>query len=231
MVTDYRKQTNLIEVENVDIPIHVIGCGALGSWLVFFLLKMGFKNITVYDFDFIEEHNVPNQCFKEEQIGEAKVFAMYDIYKDFCKEDEDRLTVINEKVTASVARKMEGIVLCAVDSMKLREIIYKDSINKGRCDLFVEARLSIYGAYVYALTRHTDFEKYEATLYADEEAEVSPCGVSQTALPAAVNAASIMIMQMIEWINGNTLTNRIEYSIPWLDKMEDKWIVDKVEGV
>ena len=69
MVTDYRKQTNLIEVENVDIPIHVIGCGALGSWLVFFLLKMGFKNITVYDFDTIEEHNLPNQCFMERQIG------------------------------------------------------------------------------------------------------------------------------------------------------------------
>lgn len=223
MVTDYRKQTNLIEVENVDIPIHVIGCGALGSWLVFFLLKMGFKNITVYDFDNIEEHNLPNQCFKEEQIGEAKVFAIYDIYKDFCKEDEDRLKAIIGKVTASDVRKMRGIVLCAVDSMKIREIIYKNSIYRGSCDLFIEARLSIYGAYVYALTQDTDFKKYEETLYADEEAEISPCGVSQTALPAAVNAASIMIMQMIEWINGNGLINRMEYSIPWLDKMEGKW--------
>lgn len=227
MVTDYRKQTNLIEVENVDIPIHVIGCGALGSWLVFFLLKMGFKNITVYDFDNIEEHNLPNQCFMERQIGQPKVNAIWDLWMQFAENDENRLTICNEKVTASVARKMEGIVLCAVDSMKIREIIYKNSINKGRCDLFVEARLSIYGAYVYALTRYTDFEKYEATLYADEEAEVSPCGVSQTALPAAVNAASIMIMQMIEWINGNTLTNRMEYSIPWLDKMEDKWELTK----
>ena len=231
MVTDYRKQTNLIEVENVDVPIHVIGCGALGSWLVFFLLKMGFKNITVYDFDSIEEHNLPNQCFMESQIGQPKVNAIWDLWMQFAENDEDRLTICNEKVTASVARNMRGIVLCAVDSMKIREIIYKNSIYRGSCDLFVEARLSIYGAYVYALTRYTDFEKYEETLYADEEAEVSPCGVSQTALPAAVNAASIMIMQMIEWINENELTNRMEYSIPWLDKMEDKWNVDKVKGV
>ena len=69
MITDYRKQTNLIDVEEVDTPIHVIGCGALGSWLTFFLLKMGFKNITVYDFDKIEEHNLPNQFFMENQIG------------------------------------------------------------------------------------------------------------------------------------------------------------------
>ena len=38
---DYRKQINLIDVEEVNVPINVIGCGALGSWLVLFLLKMG----------------------------------------------------------------------------------------------------------------------------------------------------------------------------------------------
>ena len=73
---DYRKQINLIDAEEVNVPINVIGCGALGSWLVLFLLKMGFKNITVYDFDNIEEHNIPNQCFSESQVGMAKVDAM-----------------------------------------------------------------------------------------------------------------------------------------------------------
>ena len=66
---DYRKQINLIDVNRVNTPINIIGCGALGSWLVLFLLKMGFKNIYVYDFDTIEEHNLPNQAFLEKQIG------------------------------------------------------------------------------------------------------------------------------------------------------------------
>lgn len=223
MVTDYRKQTNLIDVEEVDVPIHVIGCGALGSWLVFFLLKMGFKNIKVYDFDKIEEHNLPNQFFKEDQIGKYKVDAIKELYEDFNDCDTNRLEVKNTRITVSGARRLNGIVLCAVDSMAVRKYIYENAMRDGVADLFIEARLSIYGAYVYSLTKDTDFTKYEETLYDDTEAEVSPCGVSQTALPAAVNASSVMIMQMIEYLNGNTITNRIEYSIPWLDKMEAKW--------
>ena len=185
---DYRKQINLIDAEEVNVPINVIGCGALGSWLVLFLLKMGFKNITVYDFDNIEEHNIPNQCFSENQIGMAKVDAMDSLCKMFNKDAEERIKFVNQKITLK------------------------------------EVRLSIWGAYVYTLTQNTTFEKYEETLYDDEEAEVSPCGVSQTALPSAVNAASIMIMQMIQWLNGEEPVSRIEYSIPWLEKMSECWI-------
>ena len=108
--------------------------------------------------------------------------------------------------------------------MRVRKEIYTNSIKRKDCDLFIEARLSIWGAYVYTLTQNTIFEKYEETLYDDEEAEVSPCGVSQTALPSAVNAASIMIMQMIQWLNGEEPVSRIEYSIPWLEKMSECWI-------
>ena len=73
MIEDYRKQMELIEVEKFNKRINVIGCGALGSWLIFYLLKMGFENIHVYDFDEIEEHNIPNQLFKENQIKKKKL--------------------------------------------------------------------------------------------------------------------------------------------------------------
>lgn len=221
---DYRKQINLIDVEEVNTPINVIGCGALGSWLVLFLLKMGFKNITVYDFDNIEEHNIPNQCFSEKQIGTPKVNAMDEITCYFSSDARNRVKFVNQKITLKEVWEMEGIILCAVDSMRVRKEIYENSIKRKDCDLFIEARLSIWGAYIYTLTQNSIFEKYEETLYEDEEAEVSPCGVSQTALPSAVNAASIMIMQMIQWLNGEEPESKLEYSIPWLEKMSGYWI-------
>lgn len=221
---DYRKQINLIDVEEVNTPINVIGCGALGSWLVLFLLKMGFKNITVYDFDNIEEHNIPNQCFSEKQIGAPKVNAMDEITCYFSSDARNRVKFVNQKITLKEVWEMEGIILCAVDSMRVRKEIYENSIKRKDCDLFIEARLSIWGAYIYTLTQNSIFEKYEETLYEDEEAEVSPCGVSQTALPSAVNAASIMIMQMIQWLNGEEPESKLEYSIPWLEKMSGYWI-------
>ena len=42
-----------------DKPITVIGAGGIGAATVVALAKTGFENITVYDFDKVEEHNLP----------------------------------------------------------------------------------------------------------------------------------------------------------------------------
>lgn len=224
MVTDFSKQVDLIKVHEFNERINIIGCGAAGSWLCFFLLKMGFNNIHVYDFDEIEEHNLPNQFFKEKDISSAKVEAMSSIYSEFFNEDEyDRLTIHNTRITENNAHTLSGVVMCCVDSMVARKYIYENCYKYGQASIFIECRLSIWGAYIYTLYKNgLDWTgKYEGTLYADEEAEVSACGVSQTALPAAVNCVSMMIMQMILWHRGEEPLHKIEYSIPELISMTE----------
>lgn len=225
MVTDFSKQTELIKPHEHNVPIHIIGAGALGSWVAFFLLKMGFQNIHVYDFDTVEEHNLPNQFFRENQIGTHKAIGVGEIFVDFFDEDPGRLTIHNRKVDDTNAHTLHGIIFSCVDSMAARKEIYELAYKYGPATCWLEGRLSIYGAYLYSLERKDQevFEKYEKTLYADTEAEVSACGISQTALPAAVNAASMMVMQMIEYLNGNPLVNRLEYSIPWLVSMSETY--------
>ena len=226
MITDYTKQVELIDVSKFDVPINIIGCGATGSFVAFILIKMGFMNINIYDFDDIEEHNIPNQLFMESQIGKPKVEAFYEIYKTFHNDEGlERITVHNEKITATNAYKLNGIIFCCVDSMNARKYIYQSAFKKGKADLWIESRLSIYGAYIYTLAAKDAklLEKYETTLYDDAEAEVSVCGVSQTALPAAINAASMMVMQMISWFEEKELLNQIMYSIPELITINEVW--------
>lgn len=226
MITDYTKQVELINVNDFYVPIHIIGCGATGSFVAFILVKMGFKNITIYDYDAIEEHNIPNQLFMESQIGKQKVDAFYEIYRMF-HEDEgaERITVKNKKIMPENAKALDGIVFCCVDSMKARNYIYESCFKEGNAEVWIESRLSIFGAYIYTLTskENTILEKYENTLYDDQEAEVSICGVSQTALPAAINAASIMVMQMISWFAEKPIVNQIMYSIPELITLNEVW--------
>lgn len=213
MITDYRKQSELIEVVDFDMPIHVIGAGALGSWLAFFLMKMGFKDINVYDFDEIEEHNLPNQFYRESDIGKPKVSALNDICIDFFGEEDClRLKPAIKKVNKSKARELSGVVFCCVDSMKARKYIYEECYKNGNADIFIEGRIGLFGAYIYTL--HGQPENYEETLYEDEEAEVSACGISQTALPSAVNCASLMLMSMISWYRGNNVAWQLRYQIP-----------------
>lgn len=226
MILDYSKQSELINIGAFDKQIHIIGCGALGSWIGFILLKMGFQDIHMYDFDTIEEHNIPNQLFMESQIGKTKVESMMEIYKNFFIDADLRLTVHCDKLDEN-SPTLNGIIFCAVDTMSGRKELYEKLFKYSTGgELWIEGRLSLYGAYVYTLP-HLDFNlftKYESTLYADSEAEVSACGVSQTALPAAINTASIMIMNMIEYTKDPTsIYNSLEYSIPWLDCMKSKW--------
>ena len=228
MVTDYTKQEELIVPHKFDKRINVIGCGALGSWVVFFLLKMGFSNIHMYDFDDIEEHNLPNQMFREKDIGEGKVDAMMKLYTNFFNEDTvewNRLKVYKERITSTNAGALRGVIFCAVDSMKARKEIYEGALKYGRADLWIEGRLGLWGAYLYTIQKMNlaAYDEYEKTLYDDVEAEVSACGISQTALPSAVNCASLMIMQMIRWNNEETIYNKVEYQIPELISMTGEW--------
>ena len=213
---EYSRQVNIFKPNEFNTPGHVIGVGATGSWLALSLAKLGVKNIHVWDDDIVEEHNIPNQMFKESQIGCTKLDSIVNIYNDFFNEENKRLTIHNTKITEDNAHVLKDIVLCCVDSMTARKFIYENCYKYGQAELFIELRLSIWGAYVYTLYKNgKDWtEKYEDTLYADEETEVSACGVSQTALPAAVNAASIMIMKMIVWLRGENPQHRLEYSIP-----------------
>jgi hypothetical protein len=225
MIVDYTKQMDLIKAYEVETPIHIIGAGSIGSWVCFFLLKMGFQNIHIYDTDTIEEHNLPNQFYREDDIGRKKTSALGGLYCDFFREEAKRLIIHDEWVTEDT-RAFTGIIISAVDSMSARKEIFESHFALNpRVDLWIEARLSIYGAYIYSLTHKNEsaLESYRKTLYNDTETEVSACGISQTALPAAVNCASLIIMQLIEHLNGNDVLNFLEYSIPWLDVMKGEY--------
>ena len=226
MITDYRKQSELIDTANFDTPIHVIGCGALGSWLTFFLLKMGFSNVNVYDFDDVEEHNLPNQMFAEHQIGISKTVSIEKIYEYFFNDDcTKRLNATSIRVTKPVAKEFKGIVFSCVDNMDTRRKLYEACFKEGQAELWIEGRIGLFGSYIYTLTERNEkhFEKYEETLYADEEAEVSACGISQTALPSAVNCASNMLMQMISYTRGNDVYNEILYQMPEMLSISKRW--------
>ena len=216
MITDYSKQSTLIDSNKVNNRINVLGCGATGSWVVLFLLKMGFKNIHVYDFDVIEEHNIPNQLFRETDINKPKVEAMLEIYKEFFDDVDDRVHIHNDKITSINAVGLRDIVLNCVDSMKCRKTVYEKAFKYGHAEFLCESRLSVWGAYIFTLRKDGKNvnSEYEETLYDDEEAEVSSCGVSQTGLPAAVNAASMIIMQMICYLRGEDTLWKVQYSIP-----------------
>ena len=50
------RQLDILPPEQTITPITIIGAGAIGSFVALSLAKMGFDDITVYDFDKIESY-------------------------------------------------------------------------------------------------------------------------------------------------------------------------------
>ena len=74
---EFKRQTSIIDNDKLGFTkILIIGAGSIGSYTTLALSKMGAVLLTVVDFDEIEEHNIPNQFFKIDDIGKQKIEAL-----------------------------------------------------------------------------------------------------------------------------------------------------------
>src|SRR6476469_2777536 len=70
----YRGEDSLAQLAGVRIAL--CGAGALGSHLAEHLLRQGVRQLTVIDFDRVEQHNLGTQSYEEGDIGSFKVGAL-----------------------------------------------------------------------------------------------------------------------------------------------------------
>lgn len=202
---DYSRQVNILNPEEFNTKINIIGAGATGSWVAFSLAKMGLSNLHIYDFDEVGMHNLPNQMFGVRDIDRNKALSIRNIIKLFTG---FTVSARNEKVDGSVP--LQGIVFMLTDTMKSRKDIYNRAIkNNPSIDLLIETRMDLRGGRIYVVDPkdREQTKMYEQTFYSDDEAEVSACGVSQTVLPSALAITSHAIWKLLNYINGETVYN------------------------
>jgi molybdopterin/thiamine biosynthesis adenylyltransferase len=111
----------------------VIGCGALGTHALSFLVRAGVGEIRVIDRDIVEESNLQRQTlFNEEDVGRAKAMVA-----------EERLRKVNSSITikgdvldlsfANIqgAVKSATVVLDATDNMDTRFLVNDACVKLG----------------------------------------------------------------------------------------------------
>lgn len=211
-------------------PVHIIGAGATGSWLALCLAKLGITDITVWDFDVVEEHNIANQAYRVDfeynnathtDVGYKKVDALGDVVYSMTG------TKINEKdMKVTGDTRLSGIVFMMTDTMASRKEIYEKAIKfTTRTALLIEPRMGLDMGRVYCIDPNNlkQCERYEQTLYSDEEAAVSACGASQSVVTTAMNMASMCARQLINWFNGQKLPNEILIDYKYNNFLTQEW--------
>lgn len=168
----YLRQHAIFNPEESHKQIVVIGAGGIGSFLVFELAKMGFQNITVFDGDEVEAHNVPNQLFGMQHVGKKKTEALAGIVKALTGVDINQRGEFLE--TISDLPMGDIIYVFALDSLEVRQKLYEQM--KGLPNKLVDGRMGGegYQSYVIDLGNESDQKRYEKELYV--EAGEEPCG-------------------------------------------------------
>ena len=72
VIMNIQKHIEFFNPQEIDKNIHIIGIGALGSTLVENLTRLGISKLYLYDYDVVNEHNIANQMFFTQDIGEEK---------------------------------------------------------------------------------------------------------------------------------------------------------------
>lgn len=197
MNTDHlTRQLEIIPIEKLSTPICVVGAGAIGSFLVLQLVKMGFTQVTVWDMDEVSVENMSCQFFRFKDIGKNKALALQELVEDFTGV---RITAHPVPWFTAHAPQMKGIVVSAVDDMTVRSQIFEAVQGMSPfVEYIIDPRMGAEFAALYVMNPHDpkDDKTYAKTLYSNEQAVQERCTAKATVYTA--NLLSGMISKAVK---------------------------------
>lgn len=192
----FRRQLDLLPLDACIVPITVIGAGSVGSFTTLSLAKMGMSNLTVFDDDVVDEHNLPNQFFRVEDLARLKVEALADLVRAF---ERTEIRTVPRRFDGG---SLSGIVVGAVDSMASRSAVWESVRFNPAVRLFIDARMGGLVSIVRPVRPCDvgDVRRYERTLHSDDEAAPEPCSARAilfTVLAIASTVARLVRMELV----------------------------------
>lgn len=179
-----------------DAQLHIIGCGAIGSFVAEALTRLGCPELHIYDFDTVEEANITNQLYTHSDIGKRKIDAL----SLKLKEINPNITICPHQKWEAEANTARDYVFMCVDNIQTR----KDIVNTNKYNSAIKAifdfRMNLKDAQHYAAKWTSDIDKeklIKSMDFTDKEAKentpISPCGTTLSISPTvhAIVAAGI----------------------------------------
>jgi molybdopterin/thiamine biosynthesis adenylyltransferase len=206
------RQLDLVKAEALETPVHLIGCGGIGSVVALALGKLGCSHLTLYDDDRVEEHNVPNQLFRTADVGRPKVEALAEILEAFTG------TRPRTHVRRVLGERLQGIVICGVDSMATRKILWQKTVrHRAGIPLYLDGRLGAEVCRLYAIrpADPDDVRCYEQSLYDDSQAVPLSC-TAGAIIYTGLAMASLVADQVKKFATGEPVAREILYDLKTL---------------
>lgn len=210
------RQKDIIPSNVLMESITIIGAGAIGSFTCLSLAKMGFENITVFDFDNIEEENMNCQFYRQGDIGKNKVDALKEQIKDFTGVN---ILAFNDRYRGG---DFQGIVISAVDNMYTRRLIWESQGKNTR--MVIDPRMGAENGLLYTMDPKVKRDRisYEKTLYSDDQALHEPCTAKSTTY-CALLLSGLVAKTVKDIVTGNPYCRTAIWSVK--ENKFTSWVV------
>lgn len=213
------RQADIIPVNLLNKSVRIVGAGAVGSFVALTLSKMGFSDITVHDFDEVSTENLSCQFYRIDDIGFRKVDALKEIVADFSGTE---IKTVPEKLE-SISPLKSDILIMAVDSMSARKLIWGcvESTIGGRPKIVLDPRMGAEACSVYVVDPNysSDVDRYEKSLYSDENAIQERCTAKATMYTATM--LSGMVCKLVkDFVVDQKTTTTVHWDIKANDMIQ-----------
>jgi len=213
MAMDLSKSYEYFQPEKVTERINIVGCGSVGATIAENLVRLGLTNLSLWDMDTVNPHNLANQIFRQQDIGASKVEALSDILFDINPDVKDTLKLFPE---GWHGQQLSGYVFLCVDSIELRKEIVEKHFNNPYVKAVLDFRTLLEAAQHYAadwsdykmkkdLLNSMNFTHEEAA----EETPVSACGVTLGVAPTVRVICALGVSNFVNFIRGKELKKLI----------------------
>ena len=155
-------------------PVTIIGAGAIGSNIALMLARMGARDITVYDDDAIDSHNIAPSAYGSNDFARAKVEALHALI------ERNTEVSITPKRAMYAGEKLKGTVIVCVDSMSARKLVWEKVKKNPLVDIVIDTRTAEKFWQVFAIEpcKPADIAHYEYFLtYDDADTAQQTCGL------------------------------------------------------
>jgi molybdopterin/thiamine biosynthesis adenylyltransferase len=201
----FLRQQDVVDAEKLaNLQVTLIGLGSIGSVTGLYLAKMGVCNLTCFDADLVDTHNVANQAYGMSDVGLLKADAFANLV-------ELQTGVLPNTIGMQFdGRQLSGVVISAVDSMKSRETIWRHIREQPNVELYLDARMGLETLIVHAVRPQikADRVEYTRSLVPDDQALQEPC-TARTICYTPLMAGSIVCSLVKRYVCDESVPARI----------------------
>lgn len=155
---------------------HFLGCGAIGSAAATQIVRMGAKDVYLYDLDRVSNENIGVSMYNTKHIGMPKVDAL----KNLLQEINPNVSVRSyEGLFQEYDCQDKNIVILGFDSMDSRQDAVKKLMKHKKPDVLIDGRMGAehYQQYTF---KNVTYKSYMKTWYSDEDGSHEPCNAKAT---------------------------------------------------